>query len=91
VACLLKKQSPILKHKSIKKLFKILIIFLLSVAIIPVAAFLLLQNNNIQNFIAKQAIKKLSNAMGTEVQLKSINFDIFNQLVMPTLYCFRKN
>ena len=75
-----------LKHKSIKKLFKILIIFFLSVLAIPLAAFLLLQNNHIQNFVAQKATEKLSAILGTEVKLKSLSFDIFNQLVINDLY-----
>ena len=81
---LIKKSN--LKYKSIKKLIKILLIFLLSVAVIPATAYFLLQNNKIQNYIAKIATSKLTSIIGSKVTIGDISFDIFNQLVLNKVY-----
>lgn len=75
-----------LKHKSIKKIYKILSIFLLSVVVLPTLGYILLHNHKIQNYIAISLTHKLSIFFGTNVKIESVSYDLFNRLVIHNLY-----
>jgi hypothetical protein len=58
----------------------------LSVIALPVLSFLLLQNNSIQNALAKKISTNLSKTFGSTVTINHVSLDMFNRLIVSGLF-----
>ena len=65
-----------------------MIIFLLSVIAIPALSYILLKNNDIQNYLAQKIKYKLETFLGTKINLGHISFDMLNRVVIEDVIAF---
>ncbi len=73
-------------RKNIKKLYKILIIFLLVLFAIPTTAFFILQNKQIQTYLTKQIAEEISENLEAKIEVESVNFRFFNKIILKNVY-----
>src|SRR6056297_3260103 len=72
--------------KSIKKIYKILIIVLLVIIVLPVTAYFVLQNNKIQTYITQKITKTVSENLNAKFRVESVNYRFFNKVVLKNVY-----
>jgi len=72
--------------KSIKKIYKILIIFLLVMIILPATAFFVLQNSKVQTFLTQQIAGEISRNLDAKIEVESVSFRFFNRVVLKNVY-----
>jgi hypothetical protein len=68
--------------KNIKKALKILVIVLLGFLAIPATAFIILQNKQIQTYLAKKIATTVSENLEAEFSIESVDIIFFNRVVM---------
>lgn len=69
----------------IKKFFKIFLWFFLGIISIPLAAFLLLQSENIQTFVVKNLSHRLSGSLGAPITLDRVSIAFPNKIIIYNL------
>lgn len=72
--------------KDIKKIPKILVIVIVSIFLLLALMFILLNNNSVQNRIAREAAKQLSAKLNTKVSIGKVNYEFFNTFSFENLY-----
>ncbi len=72
--------------KSIKKIYKILIIFLLVLTTIPITAYFVLKNSKVQTYLTQKIIAEVSKNTDAKFDIKSVHFRFFNKLVLKDVY-----
>ncbi len=77
--------------KSIKKIYKILIIILLVIIAIPVTAYFVLQNNKVQTYITQQIAQTVSENLNAKFKVESVNYRFFNKIVLHNVYVEDQN
>ena len=65
-----------------RKIIKILTRSLLTLLILLIAVWFLIQFTPVQNWLVKQASYKLSKALHTEVTVKHVDFSLFNKMLL---------
>jgi len=68
--------------KIIKKALKILVIILLGLFAIPATAFIILQNRQIQTYLAKKIASTVSENLDADFSIESVDMILFNRVVM---------
>jgi len=71
--------------KSIKKRYKILIIILLVITIIPVSGYFTLRNSKVQTLLVRKIANELSKNLNAEFTLESVHFTFFNRLILNNI------
>ena len=72
--------------KDIKKLVQIIGFFLLGVILLLAVAVIAFKNNTVQNYIADQATRQLSEKLGTRVSIGKVDYQFFNSFSFDSLY-----
>lgn len=72
----------IINIKFIKKRYKISILILLILLLIPVSGYFALQNSKVQTFLVHRITKELSESLNAKFTLESVHFKFFNRLVL---------
>ncbi|MDR1585092.1 MAG: AsmA family protein, partial [Prevotellaceae bacterium] len=75
-----------IKSKGIKKTLKILGFTAAGFIILLMAAFILLQNNKIQNYITQSVVKNLSEALDAKIEVDNVYYQFFNTILVKKLY-----
>ena len=75
-----------LKHNILQKFFKILKWILISIILLIIAIWFLLKLPSVQNWLGQKAAQKLSKDWKTKVQIKKLNFTLFNNANLEGLY-----
>ncbi len=73
------------KHKNIKKVKKILLIFLTVVISIPTAVFFAINSERIQNIVAHRVTEMLSEELGNHISFDNIRVSWFNKVTLHDL------
>jgi hypothetical protein len=58
----------------------------LSVIFIPATCYVILQSTRVQNYLAQMTAGKLTNLLGTKVEIGLVGFDILNRLFIKNIY-----
>lgn len=74
------------KKEALKKAFKILFIFLLIILGIFISISVLINITPVQNFVVRQITHKLSKQLHTEVEIKHVDFKLFNKFQLEGTY-----
>ncbi len=72
--------------KSIKKIYKILIIFVLVIFVLLATAFFILQNSNVQTYITQKIAAEVSDNLDAKFKVESVNYRFFNRVVFKNVY-----
>lgn len=75
-----------IKFEYIKIFRKILIAILFIVAILPIGAYIALQNPKLQTLVAKKATTVLSRKLNTEVSIGKVYYVFFNKLILNDIH-----
>ncbi len=68
-----------------KKLIKILLIILLGIFTIPATGFIVLQNRNVQTYLAERIARSVSENLEAELSIGSVDMILFNRVVMTNV------
>lgn len=58
----------------------------MSVIALPLLAYLIIQNNSVQNYLASKITHKLSDLFGTKVTVQHVHMNMLNQLVLDSVF-----
>jgi len=72
--------------KSIKKISKIVLIFLLVTAAIPTILYFVLKNHNVQTYLTHKIVKQVSENLNAKFEIESVNYRFFNKIVLKKVY-----
>lgn len=72
--------------KSIKKIYKILVIFLLVIFVLLATSFFTLQNSAVQTYITQKIAEKVSENLDAKFTVESVNYRFFNRVVLNNVY-----
>jgi len=72
--------------KNIKKIYKILIIFLLVIITLPTAAFFILKSSKIQTYLTQKIAQEVSENLNAKFEIKAVHFKFFNRIVLKNVY-----
>ncbi|MCF8335078.1 MAG: translocation/assembly module TamB domain-containing protein [Bacteroidales bacterium] len=72
--------------KTIKNIYKILLIVLLVILILPATGYFLVRNQNVQNYIVQQLSDAFSKKLDAHFEVKSAYYTPFNKLVLEDVY-----
>jgi hypothetical protein len=72
--------------KSIKKIYKILIIFLFVIFTLLTSTFFILQNSKIQTFLTNKIAKELSYNRNAKITVGSVNYKFFKRISLKNVY-----
>jgi len=72
--------------KTIKKIYKILVILFLVSLFLPTTGFFLLKNQDVQNYLVDVLSEKISNRLNTQIKVKSAYYTLFNKVVLEDVY-----
>ncbi|OFX86763.1 MAG: hypothetical protein A2W99_06785 [Bacteroidetes bacterium GWF2_33_16] len=73
-------------HKTIKKISKISIIFILVLIIIPVSAYFILQSSRVQTYLVRIITNKISENLDAKFSIESVNYSFFNRVILNNVY-----
>ncbi len=74
------------KVKSIKKIYKILIIFFLVIIVLLVSVFVLLNSTAGQNYIVRKVTEKIAEKIDTKITFDKIEIGYFNKIWFRKIY-----
>jgi hypothetical protein len=74
------------KPKNIKKRYKILILVLTAIFLLPAGAMLVLSIDNVQTALTRYVTEKLSVQLGTRVSIGYVNIRFFNRVNLKDVY-----
>lgn len=75
----------VINNKFIKKRYKILIIILLILILVPVSGYFALQSSKVQTFLVHRITEELSENLNAKFTLESVHFKFFNRLVLHNM------
>lgn len=75
-----------LKGKTIKKLYKILLILVLVILTLPTAGYFLLKSPNVQNYLVFKLTDIFSNELDTKFKVENVDYKLFNKLTLHDVY-----
>jgi hypothetical protein len=75
-----------LKDKTIKNLYKILLILLLVILTLPTAGYFLLKNPNVQDYLVVRLTDIFSRELDTKFEIKNVDYKLFNKLTLYNVY-----
>jgi len=74
------------KGKTIKKIYKILLILLLVIISLSTTGYFLLKNPNVQNYLVDKLTNVFSRELETKFQVDNAEFKLFNKLTLKGVY-----
>jgi len=72
--------------KSIKKIYKILIIFLLVIITLPTAAFFILKSSKVQTYLIHKITQEVSENLNAKFEVEAVHFKFFNRIALKNVY-----
>jgi hypothetical protein len=72
--------------KSIKKIYKILIIFLLVIITLPTAAFFILKSSKVQTYLTQKITQEVSENLNAKFKVEAVHFKFFNRISLKKVY-----
>jgi len=72
--------------KSIKKISKIVFIFLLAIIAIPTILYFVLKNHKVQTYLTHKIVKQVSENLNSKFEIESVNYRFFNKIVLKKVY-----
>ena len=75
-----------LNQPVIKKIFKILLFIILLLSALPIAAYILLQNSQVQTWLTQKVAAEIASNLGTKITIDNVSVTFINRFQLRNLF-----